>query len=77
MKSITKLVLSALATAMIPTATLEAGSDVVTSHRPMHSHTTVGIAHSTITQAAVKTGALVYHQVSTGQNTVGYFAPAR
>jgi hypothetical protein len=77
MKTIPKVVILALAAALIPAATVHAG-DTVKSYRSVQKHTALAVTNTTIIQPAPKADEqkLVYRNVATGQGPVGFFAPA-
>ncbi len=78
MKTITPLILSVLAVVFNSTAAVKAG-DTATDHRLLHRHIPVVLTNSKAnpTGAKVNEERLVYREVSTGQGTIGFFAPAR
>jgi len=91
MKTITKLALTVLATAVFATggafandsqwATFQSGNATVTYRRPAQKEATVALkAHDEAigrAKRAVKTGELRFNYIQTAQGPVSYFSPAR
>ena len=76
MKTMTKLFLMTLAASVL-VAGSAAATDTNRSHHKAPRHATVALAvHAANSIEAKAPQKRIYHQVETGQGTVGYFAPA-